>query len=137
MGRLQLIRYDLQPNHTKGTLCYGDWSCCTLEDTVRDINKDGDLDDYGEGKVYGRTAIPYGKYKYYKAKSPKRGYDVIWIEDVDGFKWVQIHPGNTVYHSKGCILVGYRRDGDKIYESKKAFEDLMKLVPTKGEIHII
>lgn len=39
------------------------WICNTIEDKVRDLNKDGDLDDYGEGKVYGETAIPYGRYK--------------------------------------------------------------------------
>lgn len=38
------------------------WICNTLEDKVRDLNKNGVFDN-GEYKVYGETAIPYGRYK--------------------------------------------------------------------------
>jgi len=41
----------------------GVYFCDTLEDKVRDINKDGDLLDKGEEKVYGETAIPSGTYQ--------------------------------------------------------------------------
>ena len=48
------------------------WVADTLEDVVRDINKDGDLNDVGEGKIYGKTAIPYGRYEItMKVQSPK------------------------------------------------------------------
>ena len=42
----------------------GNWEriCNTIEDKVRDLNKDGDLNDEGEEKVYAQTAIPYGTY---------------------------------------------------------------------------
>ena len=40
----------------------GEYFCDVLEDPVRDLNKDGDLDDAGEGKIPGNTAIPYDTY---------------------------------------------------------------------------
>ena len=62
--RLELKRKALLPEYTIGDLFIdGKLFCNTLEDTVRDLNKDGDLNDHGEGKVYGKTAIPYGTYE--------------------------------------------------------------------------
>lgn len=65
---VRVRRKYLKSKYTIGVLEYFDgnswvWLSDTLEDKVRDLNKDGDLDDYGEGKVYGETAIPYGRYK--------------------------------------------------------------------------
>ena len=48
----------------------GDYFCDTLEDRVRDINKNGKFDN-GEVKVAGETAIPYGRYQVVVTMSPR------------------------------------------------------------------
>ena len=74
-------------------------------------------DAYRDGfKIPGQTCIPYGRYeikprnvggmtKRYAAKFPwHKG--MLWLQDVQNFKWVYIHIGNTIAHTDGCILVG-------------------------------
>ena len=47
------------------------WICNTLEDCVRDLNRNGQFDN-GEKKVYGETAIHFGRYEVeLNVKSPK------------------------------------------------------------------
>ena len=64
---LKLVRKYCKETYTIGHLYVIEngktiWVGDTLEDKVRDYNKDGDLLDEGETKVYGQTCIPYGKY---------------------------------------------------------------------------
>ena len=60
---LLLERKWCKPDYTIGRLYVnGKFYCNTLEDTVRDINKNG-IFDAGEVKIYGKTAIPYGTYE--------------------------------------------------------------------------
>ena len=70
---LKLKRIALRDTYTIGNLYVDNhYFCNTIEDVVRDLNKDGDLNDAGEGKVYGKTAIPYGRYEItMKVQSPK------------------------------------------------------------------
>ena len=57
---LQLVRKYLNPTYTIGKLYIdGEYFCDTLEDTVRDLNKDGE----NEQKIRGKTSIPYGTYR--------------------------------------------------------------------------
>jgi hypothetical protein len=83
-----------------------DYFCDTLEDTVRDLNKDGDLEDYGEIKIWGETAIPYGRYKILVTYSPKFRRDLPLILDVKHFTGIRIHRGATHRNTSGCVLVG-------------------------------
>ena len=88
----RLIRTKLKPTYTEGVLFYRDDELCeTLEDTVRDINADGDLKDEGECKVYGQTAIPYGVYELTATFSPHFSKIMTLIKDVPSFKGVRIH----------------------------------------------
>ena len=57
------------------------------EDKVRDLNKDGDLNDAGEGKVFGETAIPYGIYSVIMTMSPRFKRILPRLVDVNGFRW--------------------------------------------------
>lgn len=101
----------------------------TLEDPVRDFNKDGDLKDEGEKKVYGRTAIPFGKYEGQITYSPAFGRDLPLIKNVPHFSGIRIHAGNTAKHTEGCILVGYATNNKgAIWKSRDAVEDLMSLI---------
>lgn len=109
----KLIRFP-EKNLTRGVLfCNDEYICDTLEDQVRDFNADGDLQDDGESKVYGETAIPYGEYKLIVTYSPRFKKDMVLICDVPEFTGVRMHWGRTEKQSKGCVLVG-KRNGDTL-----------------------
>ena len=95
----------------------GMYFCDTLEDKVRDLNKDGDLNDAEEGKVYAQTAIPYGKYKVIVSFSPKFKRMLPRLLDVPHFEGILIHRGNTAKDSAGCILVGENKIKGKVINS--------------------
>lgn len=136
---LKLKRIALRDTYTIGKLYInGIYECDTLEDRVRDLNKDGDLNDVGEGKVYGKTAIPYGRYKItLKVKSPKfskykfykdvcdgllprlldvKHFDGILIHVADGYKGADL--------LSGCIGVGHNLIKGGLLHGKETFTAL-------------
>jgi hypothetical protein len=131
MLNLLLNREITGNNFTPGKLYNkdtGDFLMFSLEDKIRDYNKDGDLLDEGETKVFGETAIPFGTYEGYLRFSPSRGREVPQLLKVPHFSFIQIHSGNSVNETLGCILVGYKRDKDKIWQSVEAERDLISLI---------
>lgn len=145
MLRLKLIRENVheKKKFTRGSLFNADTNeflMYTLEDEVRDTNADGDLSDPGEKKVYGETAIPYGTYEGFLRHSPSRNRVVPQLQDVKHFQYIQIHAGNNIGHSLGCILVGYQRQDDEIWHSRDAERDLVSMIENAGgefEIQIV
>ena len=119
MIQLRLIRSnpkDIKQRYTSGELFV--WSevkktwldfCFTLEDKVRDINKDGEFDN-GEVKIYGETAIPFGKYDGQVTWSPKFNRKMPLIKNVPEFSGIRIHGGNDIEDTEGCILVAHNTD---------------------------
>lgn len=145
--KLQLKRIALRPTYTIGRLLIdGERFCDTLEDRVRDTNKDGDLLDEGEGKVYAQTAIPYGTYgvtlnvqspKYSKRKQYEfcKGY-LPRLLDVPHFEGILIHIGNQPEDSAGCILVGENKVVGGLINSTATFTRLyerLKAAADRGE----
>lgn len=125
--KLTLKRRFLKDTHCIGTLSInGTLVCETLEPPVRDYNKDGDLNDVGEGKVYGRTAIPYGEYEVVVDYSPKFGRRLPCLIGVPHFTGVLIHRGNTARDTAGCILVGKNTAVGRLTNSTKYEIELMK-----------
>ena len=107
MINLLLERFYLGTKYTVGRLAVdGMYLCDTLEDIVRDLNMDGDLDDPGEGKIPKYTAIPFGRYRVIINRSPKFKRDLPRILDVHNFTDILIHAGNDPDDSEGCVLVG-------------------------------
>ena len=94
----------------------GEFICYTLEDVVR-------LQDI---KVYGQTAIPAGEYLIWLRQSPHFGRVLPTLMNVPMFSDILIHRGNKSSDTNGCILVGFKREGDTIWESEKAETYLMK-----------
>lgn len=125
--KITVKRDTYNPKNTLGKLYINDvFFCETLEDVVRDINKDGDLDDAGETKVYGETAIPSGAYKMIINMSNRFKKEMPLLLNVKGFDGIRIHSGNTEADTHGCILVGLTRTKDnKIGQSQLAFSKLM------------
>ena len=103
---LTLKRLNLTPNYTEGELYVnGVYFCKTLEDTNRDLNKNGQFDN-NEKKVYGETCIPYGKYKVILSYSPKFKRELPEILKVPNFQGIRIHRGNKISDTLGCVLCG-------------------------------
>lgn len=107
MINLILERFYLGSEYTIGKLFVdGLLFCDTLEDVVRDLNKDGDLHNPGEGKIPKHTAIPFGRYRVILTRSPKFRRELPEILKVQDFTSVRIHAGNSADDTEGCILVG-------------------------------
>lgn len=136
--KLLLRRVALRATYTVGRL-YADGVklCDTLEECVRDLNRNGTFDN-GETKIPGRTAIPYGTYRVtLGVQSPKfrtraayrfcDGY-LPRLLDVPHFEGVLIHIGNTADDTEGCILVGENRRTGRLENSTATFRRLYELL---------
>ena len=143
--KLLLRRIALRETYTIGRLYVnGAYVCDTVEDKVRDLNKNGKFDN-GEVKVKSLTAIPYGTYRVAMGvQSPKfsnfakypyaRKYNgqMPRLLNVSGFEGILIHCGTSAASSAGCLIVG------RVTDSQTAFYKLMDnyLVPAhrRGEV---
>lgn len=126
---LQLQRRFFAPGYTIGTLSInGVRFCDTLEDKNRDLNKNGDLNEPDEGKVYSETAIPFGVYPIITSVSPKFGRELPRLLNVPHFDGVLIHRGNTAADSAGCILVGENKMKGKVINSTPYEVELTKII---------
>lgn len=136
---LLLKRIALKDTYTIGKLYVnGTYFCDTIEDKVRDLNKDGDLNDVGEGKIPSLTAIPYGKYEItLKIKSPKFSLksSYSWcggylprLVGVPYFEGILIHAGNTADSSAGCILVGENKVKGQVINSMVTLKKLYPIL---------
>lgn len=96
--------------------------CNTLEDAVREI------DENGNGKIKGETAIPAGKYKVIFNYSPKFGRQMPRLLNVPHFDGILIHSGNTAADSEGCILVGYNNEVGRLTHSRDTSDRLNVLI---------
>lgn len=99
--------------------------CNTLEDTIRDPNKDGIFQE--SEKVYGMTAIPAGRYEIVISYSNRFKKKLPLLLNVPHYKGIRIHPGNKAKDTLGCILVGtYHADTpDWVGSSRTTFSLLM------------
>lgn len=137
---LRLERTALKAKYTIGHLyvMQGDkkvYVCDTIEDTVRDINKNG-IFDKKEKKIPKLTAIPYGTYRIGWSYSPKFGvtkfleaakyeHTMPWVRNVPHFEGILIHCGSSEKSSAGCLIVGYNKVVGRVVDSQKAFYHLM------------
>lgn len=141
---LKLKRIALRETYTIGKLYVnGDYICDTCEDKVRDLNKDGDLLDAGEGKIPSQTAIPYGRYEVtMKVKSPKFSQKTAYnwcngylprLLNVKHFEGILIHAGNTAQDSAGCIIVGKNKVVGRVLESMDTLKKLYPVLKTASD----
>ena len=116
----------------------GEYVCDTIEDADLGLSDDMTEAEITNKKIYGKTAIPRGKYnvtmnvkspKYsnfskYKWAKPYDGY-LPRLENVKGFDGILIHVGNSASDSLGCILVGRNTVKGKVTSSTISFQKLM------------
>lgn len=125
--KLLIKRPYKNPKYTIGKLYIdGTYFSDTLEDPVRDLNNDGDLEDPGESKIYGDTAIPKGEYKVILALSPKFKRILPVILNVKYFTGILLHRGNSVKDTHGCILVGENKIKGGLINSTVCETNLVK-----------
>ena len=137
--KLKVIREVKNDICTIGSLYInGEFFCYTLEDKDRGLKQTDSLLFIQTKKIFGLTAIPSGTYKLIVNQSPKFKRMLPRILDIKGFDGVLIHRGNTADHSLGCILIGYKKGENSIFESTKAETDLVnRLLLHNSESHTI
>ena len=144
--KLILKRIALRDTYTIGRLYIdGVYFCDTLEDKVRDLNKNGKFDN-GEKKVYSETAIPYGIYKVDINTVSPRFKNRVWAKpyggkiprllNVNSFEGVLIHPGTTSKDTSGCLLVGRNTIVGNLTQSQNTFHKLMSKLKGQKDITI-
>jgi hypothetical protein len=115
---LRLHRDVFDPGFTLGVLYHDD---AFLGYTCEDAEREGD-------KVYGKTAIPRGRYRVTISHSARFGKDMPEVHDVPGFSGVRIHGGNTAADTLGCPLLGSKRTNNGVRNCAAINEHLMDLL---------
>lgn len=125
---LELKRKIFTDDSTIGELSIdGVFFCYTLEDKVRDA------------KIYGITAIPYGKYEMIVSFSNRFKQYMPLLLKVPGFEGIRIHAGNKSADTEGCILVGSSKSLNFIGKSRVTYRSLfakIKLAVKKEKLFI-
>ena len=84
----------------------GERWCECLEDTNRGLKSTMSTEEIKAKKVYGKTAIPSGKYRVTYTYSPKFKKYLPLVNDVPCFSGIRFHAGNTNKDTEGCLLLG-------------------------------
>jgi hypothetical protein len=129
MTEVLLRRITSDSDTTIGTLFIdGTFHSFVLEDEARLV------------KLAGETRIPAGRYEITRcfqsgilSRMQAGWYKGSWIpsiEDVPGFEYIRIHPGNNDDHTEGCLLPGFTADVDNmtIGKSRDAFISLVEVL---------
>lgn len=109
----------------------GEYLCDAIEDTVRDTNHNGILDN-DEEKVYGETAIPCGRYyvTFRKTSLPigkiVPGGCIPYVHRVPHFTAIRMHNGSTEKNSEGCIILGFNKVKGMVVDSERACQELFR-----------
>jgi hypothetical protein len=122
-----LERIHLNEECTEGKLFIdGTFFCYTIEDKVR--AKPGEWKT--EVKVYGKTAIPYGKYPVLVTWSNRFKRQLTGVFNVQDFEGIRLHNGVNETSSAGCIIVSKKQDpkGKRLINDKTAMNELCDLV---------
>ena len=122
---LQLKREIFTDISTIGSLTIdGKFECYILEDKDRGINNTLTLEQILRVKVYGKTAIPYGRYEIDWTMSARFKKMMPILLNVIGWSGIRIHSGNSELDSLGCLLCGTRKITNRITESTIATNKL-------------
>lgn len=128
MNELFLYRDKSTEVDTPGLLVFNNEIVCfTLEDVDRGLTSTMSVKEIQAIKVYGQTAIPYGRYGLKWRDSAKFGR-VPELIKVKGFSHILIHSGNDNTHTSGCLLVGMVKGENSILQSRDALKKVKLLM---------
>lgn len=102
--------------------------CFCLEDKDRGLHQGMTVQEILAIKVYGKTAIPTGKYQVVITFSNRFKKPLPLLINVPGYEGIRIHPGNTAADSSGCLLCGTTYDTDRVNNSREAFYELFEKI---------
>jgi len=113
-----LARHEFTTQATLGAFYVGsEYQCNILEDAVRKV------------KIYGKTAIPNGRYRVDFTHSGRFGRMLPILIGVPLFFGIRFHSGNVVEDTDGCFLPGFdkARNAEKIsvYRSIEAMDKVI------------
>ncbi len=104
----------------------------TEKGTLGWLERDG---IYECGTLEPAEPIPAGEYPISLYQSPKFHTQVPLLHDVPGHTWIEIHVGNTIRDTTGCILVGQPdRPAVAVYNSRVAFDALVPKIRAALEL---
>ena len=122
---LKLERNVFTNKSTIGTLSInGVAECFVLEDKDRGLNDAMSLNQINKLKVFGETAIPYGRYEIDITMSMRFKKPLPILLNVKGYEGIRIHTGNKAIDTHGCLLPALKRGVDSVSESTLAFNQL-------------
>lgn len=132
---ITLIRDEKYSTCTMGKLYLNDsYFCDTLEDIDRGLYDTMSLEEIKSKKVYGETAIPYGKYKVVIDYSNKYKKMMPHILNVKGFEGIRMHNGSFNADTYGCPLLGRKVKENFINQSRDTFKLFMDKLQGYDEI---
>jgi hypothetical protein len=124
---MRIVRLEESEEGTFGNLIInGKIFCTTLEppDMLNEINK---------------SSIPEGQYICERVDSPKYG-NTFEIKDVPGRSDVLWHPGNFVFDTMGCVLLGEKisklREERAIANSGNTFKKFLEFLEGENKFHL-
>ena len=104
----------------------GVFQCFVLEDKDRGLSNGMPLAEIQQIKIHGKTAIPTGRYRVTISFSNRFKKYLPELHEVKGFSGIRIHAGNTSVDTEGCLITGLSHKTDFVFNSKTAFDALMK-----------
>lgn len=110
--------------------------CQAVEDKDRGLRQDMKLSEIQKLKVYGKTAIPTGRYKIILSYSPKFKKTLPEIKDVPGYSGIRIHSGVNADDSLGCLILGENKIKGGVVNSRITVEKLMARLRGQKDIWI-
>lgn len=124
---ITLNRYECGDGYTLGVMSIdGLFLGYTLEDEDRKLESGGE-------KVYGKTAIPRGRYEVVMSFSNRFQRVMPEVLGVPQFGGVRIHGGNTVEQTLGCPLLGAEVDGNAVRDCAGVNETLRRRLIQAGQ----
>jgi hypothetical protein len=102
----------------------GKFECYILEDKDRGLIDTMSIAEIVGTKIYGKTAIPYGRYEIDWTMSVRFKVMMPILKNVKGYEGIRIHKGNTEIDSLGCLLCGTKKASNRITESTAATNKL-------------
>ncbi len=114
----------------------GVYFCDTVEDTDRGLTQTMTSQQIAVKKVYGKTAIPTGRYRVTLTYSNKFKRVLPLVNDVIGFLGIRMHNGVNADSSLGCIIVGENKIKGGVINSRATMERLVAKLRGQTEIYI-
>lgn len=134
---LKVVRKYKKSEYTIGKMYInGEYFCDTVEDTDRGLTSEMTYEEIARRKVYGKTAIPTGRYDVALSYSPKFKRSLPLLLSVKGYSGIRIHNGKDANSSLGCIIVGENKIKGGVINSKATMEKLMAKLRGQKEIYI-